>query len=181
MTGAGACAECGAALEPRQEYCLECGRRVRPAVRRPHWLWPASAAALVAAGAAAAAIAASGGGGSPSTIVALPSLRPVTPAPATSGERQARILAWPQRDGHTVVLGAMPEATGAGAARALARRAIAAGLPQVGVLRSARYASLHPGYAVVFAGVYATREDALLALPRAARRFRNAYAQEIVR
>ena len=68
-----------------------------------------------------------------------------------------------------------------GRSRGRARRARARareGLPQVGVLDSSRYASLHPGYWIVFSGVYATEAEATSALedaggrgpPRPARR-----------
>lgn len=183
MTDERACARCGAALARRQEYCLECGARAAtPRRRPPHWLWPTSLAALVAAGGAAAAIAAGSGGSEPTTIVALSALRPV-PGTTVGGPtgRPGPILAWPQRDGYTVVVAAIPEAAGRKAATARAREAVAAGLPEVGILDSSRFASLHPGYALVFTGVYATRNEALLALPKAARRFASAYAQEIVR
>ena len=41
-----------------------------------------------------------------------------------------------------------------------ARSASRAGLPQVGVLDSSRYSSLHPGYSVVFSGIYDSRDQA---------------------
>ncbi len=51
------------------------------------------------------------------------------------------------------------------AATARARRASDAGLERVGVLESSRYASLHPGYYVVFSGVHDTERQAENALP----------------
>ena len=49
------------------------------------------------------------------------------------------------------------------------------------MLDSSRYSSLHPGYWIVFSGVYRTLDEALAALPRAARHARSAYAQQITR
>ena len=43
------------------------------------------------------------------------------------------------------------------------------------------FASLHPGYYVVFTGIYASRDDAEAALPAASRRFPNAAVRSVVR
>jgi hypothetical protein len=51
----------------------------------------------------------------------------------------------------------------------------------VGILDSSRFSSLHPGYWVVFSGVYRTLDEAIAALPPAVRRARHAYAQQITR
>jgi hypothetical protein len=136
-------------------------------------------AALVAAGGAAVAIAAGGTEPHQATIVALTPLRPASGrAPAKDA---AKLRLWPQRNGYTVVLAVIPAAAGPDPARTRALAALNAGLPDVGVLASSRYASLHPGYSVVFSGVYETLDSALAALPRAAQHARNAYAQQITR
>jgi eukaryotic-like serine/threonine-protein kinase len=59
--------------------------------------------------------------------------------------------------GYTVALASDVIKSNAVAAVAKAR---AAGLPQVGVLRSDRYASLRPGYWFVFSGVYGAADEA---------------------
>jgi hypothetical protein len=82
------------------------------------------------------------------------------PPPATSGG----LTAWPPGvDGYTVVLSSLPAA---GRAEALqkARAAAEAGLPEVGILDSSKYSSLHPGYYVVFSGVYGSMEEATQAV-----------------
>ncbi|MGH2668714.1 MAG: hypothetical protein ACRDH5_06280, partial [bacterium] len=63
-----------------------------------------------------------------------------------------------------------------------AKQAIAAGLDQVGVLESSRYPSLHPGYLVVFSGVYRSLELAQDASARARDRgYADAYAAQVAR
>lgn len=110
---------------------------------------------------------------------------PVTPAPAPRPQpkpKPAGPIQWPARNGFTVVLASIP-ARGSGRVDALARAkdARSKGLRDVGVLVSGRFASLHPGYYVVFAGVYDSLEEAQTAATRALSRFPNAYAREIAR
>jgi hypothetical protein len=90
---------------------------------------------------------------------------------------------WPENtSGWTVVLVSYPLASGRDAALQKARAAAKAGLPEVGVLVSSRYSSLHPGYFVVFSGIYDSRDQA-----RAARRtarsngFSGAYERPVTR
>lgn len=168
------CSECGTPLAPDQEYCLECGARLVTARRRLHWLWPSLAALAVAAGGATIAAATNGVGGR--TIVALGSLRSGPAAPAGNG-----FVAWRRADAFTIVVGTVPTDRGLGAARDRARRALHDGLRDVGVLSSSGYASLHPGYYLVFAGVYDTGDEAQAALPRSRRVFPNARVARIIR
>lgn len=179
MNGAEACVRCGAVLGRGQEYCVECGQRQLPRRKPVHWLWPATAAALVAAAGAAGAIAAGADDASSSTIVALTPLRP---AASPASQPLAKLRSWPaRRNGYTVVLSVVPSTAGSEAARTGALTAVSAGLPDVGVLASSRYSSLHPGYWIVFSGIYRTLDEALAALPRAARHARAAYVQLIAR
>jgi hypothetical protein len=62
-----------------------------------------------------------------------------------------------------------------------AQKAVKAGLPDVGVLTSSRYTSLHPGYFVVFSGIFDARAqaDSTLSAARSAG-FRGAYVRQIV-
>ena len=66
------------------------------------------------------------------------------------------------------------------AALARARAARKKGLPQVGVLDSSRYASLHPGYWVVFSGVYTSEAEATSALEDARKGSRTAVVRRVV-
>jgi len=167
------------------------------------WIWPSALLLLVAAGSATAGIVAARDTtttGSTKTFVAIspvvtaPSAPPVTPTTTTAPVTPAPAprprpnhpsrgpIEWPARNGFTVVLASIPaRGNGRADAEAKAEQALSRGLRNVGILTSARYASLHPGYYVVFAGVYDSLEDAQLAATRALSRFPNAYAREIAR
>lgn len=106
---------------------------------------------------------------------------PPAPQPASPPPRQERrVVEWPRgRDGYTVVLASVTEANRTQAV-AKAKQAIEAGLAQVGVLRSSRYSSLHPGYLVVFGGVHRTLEQAQAASARARDLgYADAYAAQV--
>ena len=224
------CPRCGASYGPDQEYCLECGQRLRPAggvfgrlasewQRRfswypGDWIWPVLLFLLIAvAGATAAIVLADAGPGnstlvatqggpphSPTTApetatVALPSVpsgtpsgapsTPTAPPPATTtAPRPGTLTPWPAgQSGYTVVLESIPtSANGRALALDRARSASRAGLPQVGVLDSSLYSSLHPGYSVVFSGIYDSRAQADRALVAAnAKGFSAAYVRQITR
>jgi hypothetical protein len=100
------------------------------------------------------------------------------PARQPNGETE-----WPEgQSGWTVVLVSYPLPSGRDAALEKAKKAAKGGLPDVGVLVSSRYSSLHPGYFVVFSGIYESQNQA-----RAARRtarsngFAGAYERPITR
>ena len=90
-------------------------------------------------------------------------------------------ITWPRdRRGWTIVLLSLPQSNGRDAAGAQAKKARDGGLRRVGVLDSSRYASLHPGYYVVFHGVFDSEAEASSALQRARAVFPTAYQREIV-
>jgi hypothetical protein len=214
------CPRCGAAVEPLQEYCVDCGLRLRSSGVVPalatgwqrrlgwypgDWVWPSLLALLVAAVSAAGAIwwtrdASSAaattviGDTAPLPTVATTATAPTTGPSATvptrtttttaSPRRQpARraLIEWPRgRSGWTLVLVSLPVSSGRPAAIGRAREALRAGLPQVGVLDSSTYASLHPGYYVVFSGIYPAIGEAQDAVSRAAESgYENAYARRV--
>ncbi len=221
-----ACPRCGAAREPDQEYCVECGLRLPPTqgavsslrrrwVRRlgwypGDWVWNPLLALLIAIVGTAAAIWLPGRGAgntgttfvetSPPVRVTTPtsttptaptvetttlpappeptSSTPTTPSGPPNGKTE-----WPEgKNGWTVVLVSYPIANGRDTALQKAQDAAKKGLPEVGVLVSSRYSSLHPGYYVVFSGVYDSRE-----LAQAGRRtarsngFGGAYERPVTR
>jgi len=233
------CPACGAAYEPLQEYCLECGTRLptnRGVVgflasewqRRfswypGDWIWPVllflvltivSTAAAVAAGStrnnASATVVATepqvtvGPGAPQQTVptVTQASTLPTAPQPTISTGTLPRapgapstnvattptpnpnaLTEWPAgTSGYTDVLESLPENAGRQNALARARAAKRVGLPAVGVLRSAGYSSLHPGYYVVFSGVYSSQSQASNALSAArSKGFPNAYQARVTR
>jgi hypothetical protein len=115
-----------------------------------------------------------------------PTTAATTTAPPTTTTAPAQpanppSVTWPRSQrGWTIVLLSLPQANGRNAAAAKAAEARKGGLRQVGVLDSSRYASLHPGYYVVFTGIYDTEAEASSALQRAKAVFPTAYQREIV-
>ncbi|HEX6762248.1 MAG TPA: hypothetical protein VF094_05570 [Gaiellaceae bacterium] len=105
---------------------------------------------------------------------------PKAPEPGTT--RPGR-LTWPKdANGWTVVLVSYPKNTGRLAALAKASEAAKTGLAQVGVIDSSRFASLQPGYFVVFTGIYGSQTDADTAVPTVrAAGFAGAYSRQIAR
>jgi hypothetical protein len=93
------------------------------------------------------------------------------------------LAVWPAgQSGYTEVLESIPVANGRPAAVARARRAKQAGLRDVGVITSVQYSSLHPGYYVVFAGIYRTASAAATGLADAhAKGFPDAYQTRVTR
>jgi hypothetical protein len=66
-------------------------------------------------------------------------------------------VTWPpDKSGYTTVLQSIPTSEGEHAAAAFAKKAANAGLPKVGYLKSSEFSSLHPGYWVVFSGIYSS-------------------------
>jgi hypothetical protein len=195
------CVECGLRLPSLRGTipALRRGWLRRLAWYPGDWVWGAVLALAVAAAGAAAAIVL--GGHSTSTTgttavaraprpVGKASAAPLPAAPEPAGTTPASRpspssgpTGWPPgRNGWTIVLSSYPVTSGTAAADATAARAGHAGLPEVGVLDSGRFSSLHPGYYVVFSGVYSTAGEADAALRSArASGFSSAYTRQISR
>lgn len=201
------CVECGLHLPPLRGSISALRRRwVRRLGWYPgDWVWVSLVTLCVAAAGAAAAIALGDGPGSGGgTTAVAPVPRPVgtntagplpaapepgaaktkrTTSPAKPAAPANGRTAWPPgRTGWTIVLFSYPSTSGASASAATSARAAQAGLPEVGVLDSGRFSSLHPGYTVVFTGIYSTsaEADAALRSVRAAG-FSSAYTRQISR
>jgi hypothetical protein len=204
------CLDCGQPLPRRSgRFTALTGRR-GGAHAPGEWVWPVLAFFLIGAlGALIAIVVSNARGERGEPVVAVPpparattaSSLPVGTAPApatttpgtttesstqpaaTTPARAAPGLAtWTAADGYTIVLSSAPYASGRTGLTRSARRAEAAGLPRVGILNSADYSSLHPGYFVLFSGVYASQADASADLPTAQEAgFASAYARRITR
>lgn len=172
------------------------------------WILPVLAASVVAVLATAAAVAAARSTGDDSerlmvatlpepasvpltdTAIAVPTettpAATTAPRPAAPPRRRVtpgRLTAWPaNKNGWTVVLASVPKADGLPVATGRARAAAAAGLSPVGVVDSDEYASLHPGYYVVFTGIFETQAEAERGRVRAASAgYDKAYPRPVTR
>jgi len=186
------CPHCGHGVVPGQEYCLVCGTRLPgdgpvgvARDRGADWMLRAGAALVVAIAGGALAVAVTRGEAGAADLstavggfatVPTTSTLPTPPAVGPGGT-----IEWPAgEDGWTIALASVPQTEGRRVAVTRARGARARGLPNVGLLDSSRYASLHPGYWVVFTGIYGTEAEATSALERSRRAFRTATVRRIV-
>ena len=186
-----ACPRCGSGAVDSQEYCLECGFRLTgdPRLGRSGgsgrgWLLRASVALAVAlAGAAVAVAATNGGGGSSDVITAtgrFATLPTTSTLPSPDGSA-AGTAEWPAgEDGWTIALASIPQTDGRRTAVARAAQARKKGLSPVGILDSSQYASLHPGYWIVFTGIFASEAEATSALQPARKASRTASVRRVV-
>lgn len=185
------CPRCGKPSARGQDYCLECGVRLPTsgpggaAGPTSGWVLRAAIAAVIALIGTAAAVAATGRSDSgPEVITATGGFATVPtsstlPSPTDTGTSE--VSEWPPgEDGWTLALASLPQTGGRTVAVARARKARAQGLPQVGVLDSSRYASLHPGYWIVFTGIYSSEAEATSALESARRFTRTAAVRRVV-
>ena len=201
------CLECGGRLAgaPGVGATLASVWRPRPAWYPAEWAWPVLGLLAVAAVTLAAVLSVAendepGAGlliatrpatgpllsavleSAPTpTEPALPPQETVAP-PRTATGTPSGPIEWPPnvRNGWTVVLANLPLADGREPAVDAAEAAIGAGLQNVGILDSGEFASLHPGYFVVFVGAYDTPAEAQSAAERAqARGYDAAYIRQI--
>jgi hypothetical protein len=115
--------------------------------------------------------------GAPSTRTA------TTPKPGPKKSNPNALATWPAgKSGYTDVLESLPVSAGRPLALERARAAKKTGLASVGVLASSEYSSLHPGYFVVFSGIYRTPQQAATGLATArAHGFPDAYQIRVTR
>ena len=78
------------------------------------------------------------------------------------------------------MLASIPQTEGRRVAVARTREARRKRLSPVGILDSSSYASLHPGYWVVFTGIYSSEAEATSALQPARRASRTATVRRVV-
>ena len=174
------------------------------------WIWPALLALIVAAaaGAASALWLTDRSSANDQTVVATSpaasSLQQtqVAPEPTSSTTRTAattgstltapgpppplrpvkRLTTWPRgRSAWTIVLDSLPRVNGRVLANTEAQQAVRLGLKRIGILNSSQFSSLHPGYYVVFMGIYGSQAEAQSAIIDAHRGgFGGAYPRRIV-
>ena len=165
-----------------------CGARLREPHRygptaATRWTLRALAAGVVAVIGAAAAIALTDSDAGSASVITATGGFATTPQ-SDDGEPPvgpSGVADWPNdEDGWTIALAAVPQSSGRAPAVTRARAARTKGLTQVGVLDSSRYASLHPGYWIVFSGVYASEAEATSALEDARRASRTAVVRRVV-
>jgi len=173
------------------------------------WIWPVIGALIIAALGAALAILANRDNGSSATKTRVETNQTVPvgtgtlpgsppPSPGTSTLPTApepttveppppppppsnQLIEWPAgQDGWTIVLVSVPQSAGRAAAASEGRKALSAGLSDVGVLNSSEFSSLHSGYFVVFSGVYNSQAEARSNLSSAKSSYPQAYARQIV-
>jgi hypothetical protein len=173
------------------------------------WVWPVIGALIIAALGAALAILANRDNGSSATKTRVETNQTVPvgtgtlpgsppPSPGTSTLPTApepttveppppppppsnQLIEWPAgQNGWTIVLASVPQSAGRGAAASEGRKALSAGLTDVGVLNSSEFSSLHSGYFVVFSGVYNSQAEARSNLSSAKSSYPQAYARQIV-
>ena len=167
------------------------------------WVWLSLLTLLVAAGGAAAAIAITTNkrANTPIVLTAVPGLAvgeprsavstpqvvntatlPAAPEPG-AGVRPNGRTTWPAGvSGWTIVLVSYPKVNGRSTALSAATRGAKANLRQVGIIDSGGFASLQPGYFVVFSGIYGSKLNADAAVSTARQAgFGGAYSRQITR
>jgi hypothetical protein len=144
----------------------------------------AGAAFAIALSGAAVAVAATNTGGDSAEVVTATGRFATLPTTSTLGSPDggpAGIVEWPAgEEGWTIVLASIPQTEGRRAAVARTREARRRRLSPVGILDSSSYASLHPGYWVVFTGIYSSEAEATSALQPARRASRTATVRRVV-
>jgi len=185
------CPRCREPIARSQEYCLACGIRLEaPGATAggrggTEWWQRVLLAGVVALAGAAVAVSTTGGNDQRADLTtavggfATAPESSTLPSPADGGPTAA--ADWPAgADGWTIALASYPQIGGRRPAVARAKQARASGLPQVGILDSSSYASLHPGYWVVFSGIYSSEAEATSALESARKASRTAAVRHVV-
>ena len=166
----------------------------------PDWLGPVLVGLLLAALMTGVAIWISRGSDEPgaffeatgpNTVAGPPTTAPTEPTttaptetepttPTTTAKPKPKLVDWPpSQNGYTVVIASIPTSAGRAIAVRKAQEVLRSGLPEVGVIDSGEVSSLHPGYYVVFSGIYDDQRSALGAVPRVQRLYPAAYIRQI--
>ena len=198
------CLECGL-RQPGSGLAASVGTAWQRRVSRrlPGWLGPILAALLVAALMTGVAILISqGGDDGPEVIdatgpssISTPTTEVVPTEPPTTAETETettptetepppepQLVDWPpSQNGYTIVIASLPASGGRAQAIRKAREVLATDLPEVGVIDSGEFSSLHPGYYVVFSGIYPDQRAALNGIGAVQELYPAAYMRQISR
>jgi len=204
------CLECGEKLPARPSMVtrLGAGWRRRIGWYPGDWIWPALLALVVAivAGVISAVWLADDSSSANDTLVRTEAGSSISvtvqtaPEPTTTTQTttstatgttapppppppKPTLVPWPaNKSGWTIVLDSVPTTNGRAGAVGEGKQALRLGLKPVGVLDSADFSSLHPGYYVVFFGVYGNEAEAQSHVIEAHRRgYREPYPRRITR
>jgi len=204
------CLECGEKLPARPSMVtrLGAGWRRRIGWYPGDWIWPALLALVVAivAGVISAVWLADDSSSANDTLVRTEAGSSISvtvqtaPEPTTTTQTttstatgttapppppppKPTLVPWPaNKSGWTIIIDSVPTINGRAGAVAEAKQALRLGLKPVGVLNSADFSSLHPGYYVVFFGKYANEPEAQSHVIEAHRRgYRDPYPSRITR
>jgi hypothetical protein len=185
------CPRCGARTLAGQEYCLDCGLRLpgpgavgQVVGSGRSWLLRAAVALAIALAGTAAAVAANSSDGDSAEVVTATGQFATVPTTSTvpaPEDGPAGVVEWPPgEEGWTIVLASLPQTEGRRLAVARTRQARRRGLSPVGILDSSQFASLHPGYWIVFTGIYGSEAEAASSLTAARRFARTASVRHVV-
>jgi hypothetical protein len=198
------CLECGL-RQPAGGLAASVGTAWHQRVRNrlPGWLLPILAALLVAAVMTGVAILISqGNDDGPEVIdatgpssISTPSTETAPTEPTTTAATETettptatepppapQLVDWPpSQNGYTIVIASLPASGGRAQAITKAREVLASKLPEVGLINSGEFSSLHPGYYVVFSGIYAEQRAALRGIGRVQSLYPAAYIRQISR
>jgi len=168
--------------------------------RGPDWLWPVLGGLLLAAVMTGVAIWISRGSDGespfiaatgPNTVAQPPTTTaptaptttappPTAPPTTTAKPKPKQLVDWPQSEnGYTVVIASIPADNGRAVAVRKANDALRSGLPGVGILHSDEFSTLHPGYYVIFSGIYDEQRSALRNVAPVQRLYPAAYMRQI--
>jgi hypothetical protein len=119
--------------------------------------------------------------GTETVVTTAPPVATIAPPTATV-PKATTLTEWTVPDGYTLVLASVSRASGRATAVQIAKRALAQGLTEVGILDSKDFSGLAAGYFVVFSGIYKSSARAAAHISQAETAgFSAPYARRVTR